>query len=247
MDTGRPGAVSLGNDVEEHLGTGDLHHRRHDSTMTNESYVSSDGDASVRKGKGKAFGFDDALVEEDELEVQHDLSDGGRTTPMQGQRRKRFRFGQGNRDGSSSDLPPEEQRTLKERFMRGLLGENKTTGQAIMPDGTPVTLKSLFIADVKAIIRIARTADYRVVARAALQRTWWSESQCPLADSPGLLTLLGRIEWYVILGIIIVLSVLVTVKHDAIIIWIRPGAQKLKEWPAGWVRCLPWPSFTSVS
>ncbi|GHJ90440.1 hypothetical protein NliqN6_6842 [Naganishia liquefaciens] len=215
MDSGRPGGISLGNDVEEHLGIGDLHHRRHDSTMTNESYVSSDGDASIRKGKGRAFGFDDALVEEDELEARHEVSVEGPGTMVPGPRRKRFRFGQASRREPALESLPAEQRTLKERFMRGLLGENKTTGQAIMPDGTPVTLKSLFIADVKAIIRITRNADYKVVARAAMQRTWW--------------------KWYAILGIIVVLSVLVTVKHDAIIIWIRPGAQKLKEWPAGWM------------
>lgn len=183
MESNRPGVIILGNDVEEHLGEGDLHHRRHDSTMTNDSYVSSDGDASIRKGKGKAFGFDDALVEEDEFEVQHDLPAEDQESVNPTQRRKRFRFTQGNRTRSASDLPPEPERTLKERFKRGLFGEIKTTAQALMPDGTPVTLKSLFIADVKAITRLAKTADYRVVARAALQRTWWSECTSSRTDN----------------------------------------------------------------
>jgi hypothetical protein len=176
MDSNRPGGISLGSDVEEHLAIGELHHRRHDSNMTNDSYVSSDGDASIRKGKGKAFGFDDALVEEDEYEPQQDLSAEDQESAVPPQRRKRFRFRGGNRVGSTSDLPPEPPRTMKERFMRGLFGENKTTGQALMPDGTPVNLKALFIEDAKAIVRAVKTADYRVVARAALQRTWWSKS-----------------------------------------------------------------------
>jgi hypothetical protein len=47
------------------------------------------------------------------------------------------------------------------------------------------------------------------------------------------------LEWYIILGILIALSVLVTVKHNDIIEWIKPGVHKLKSWPAGWVCITP--------
>ncbi|KAJ9100956.1 hypothetical protein QFC19_005352 [Naganishia cerealis] len=84
-----------------------------------------------------------------------------------------------------------------------------------MPDGTPVNLRNLFIQDAKALLKFAKTAEYKSLAKKSLDRVWW--------------------KWYIVIGIIIILSVIVSVKHDAIIEWMKPGANKLKSLPAGWI------------
>ncbi|KAJ9116372.1 hypothetical protein QFC22_004813 [Naganishia vaughanmartiniae] len=195
----------------------ELHHRRHESGMTENSFASTMDDASIRKGKHRAIEHGEVLLEEDESDgVRWEDANGQPSyAPASSRRGLRSRFGKNGRARSRSDLPTQERRTMWERFKRGLLGENSTTSRAVMPDGTPVNLKNLFAQDAKALVRLAKTADYRVIARRSLDRVWW--------------------KWYIILGIIIVLSVLVTVKHDAIIEWIKPGVHKLKSWPAGWM------------
>lgn len=154
-----------------------LHHRRHESGMTEDSFASSTDDVSMRKGKSRAIEHGEVLLEEDESEglPWQDVDRQQCDEPTPNRRRLRSRFGRNGRSRSRSDLPPQERKPMWERFKRGLLGENKTTSRAIMPDGSPVNLKNLFVQDAKALVKLVKTTDYRVVARRSLDRVWWSE------------------------------------------------------------------------
>ncbi|KAJ9099175.1 hypothetical protein QFC21_004055 [Naganishia friedmannii] len=213
------GPINLGSNdkFDEFAPAQALHHRRHESGMTENSFSSTMDDASLCKGKNRAIELGDVLIEEDESEGMRGDDANGQQSDMPASSRRglRSRFGRNGRSRARSDLPPQERRTMWERFKRGLLGENTTTSRAVMPDGTPVNLKRLFVQDAKALVQLVKTIDYRVLARRSLDRVWW--------------------KWYIILGILVTLSVLVTVKHDAIIRWMTPGATKLRNWPAGWL------------
>jgi hypothetical protein len=157
-----------------------LHHRHHESGVTDNSLVLSMDEASIRKGKSRTIEHGDVLIEEDESEGVRwgDTNRQQSNAPVSSQRGLRSRFGRNGHSRSRSEIPSMEKRTMWERLKRGLLGENATTSRAVMPDGSPVNLKNLFVQDAKALVQLAKKTNYRVLARRSLDRVWWSKFLC---------------------------------------------------------------------